>query len=70
MVEVHVMTRDSHVANTLDLLTAVFENYPGRDFAIRLWDGTIWEPQKRKYGSLHHRAQWAIGAAPHVLPAD
>ncbi|MDE2747589.1 MAG: cyclopropane-fatty-acyl-phospholipid synthase [Chloroflexota bacterium] len=45
MVEAQVMTRDSHVANTLDLLTAVFENYPGRDFAIRLWDGTVWEPQ-------------------------
>ena len=36
--------QDSHVAPTLDLLSAVFANYPGRDFAIRLWDGTLWQP--------------------------
>ena len=51
MIEAQVMTRDSHVANTLDLLSAVFERYPGSDFAIRLWDGTVWEPR----GTTAHR---------------
>ena len=51
MIEAQVMTRDSHVANTLDLLSAVLERYPGRDFAIRLWDGTVWEPR----GTTAHR---------------
>ena len=45
MARAQIMTRDSHVANTLDLLTAVFENYPGRDFAIRFWDGAVWTPR-------------------------
>ncbi len=44
MVDAGFMTRDRHVANALDLLSAVFAEYPGRDFAIRLWDGTIWQP--------------------------
>ncbi len=39
------MAGDKHVKNTLELLQAVFADYPGRDFAIRLWEGTIWEPQ-------------------------
>ncbi len=51
MVELRVLTRDSHVADTLDLLRAVFADYPGRDFAIRLWDGTTWEPR----GTTEHR---------------
>ena len=51
MVEAQVMTRDSHVANALDFLSAVFENYPGRDFAIQLWDGTVWEAR----GTNEHR---------------
>ena len=51
MVSAQIMTPDKNVANTLDLLSTVFAGYPGRDFAIRLWDGTIWEPT----GSSHHR---------------
>ena len=51
MVNARVMMRDSRVANTLDFLSAVFADYPGRDFAIRLWDGTIWEPR----GTTEHR---------------
>ena len=39
------ITRDRHVTDTLDLLTAVFADYPGRDFAIRLWEGSLWRPQ-------------------------
>ena len=51
MVNARVMMRDSRVTNTLDFLSAVFADYPGRDFAIRLWDGTIWEPR----GTTEHR---------------
>ena len=49
-------TRDSHVMNTLDLLSAVFADYPGKDFAIRLWDGTLWEP----HGTTTHRFTIAL----------
>ncbi len=48
--------RDSHVINTLDLLSAVFADYPGKDFAIRLWDGTLWEPS----GTTIHRFTIAL----------
>ena len=51
MVSAQIMTQDKNVANALDLLSAVFAGYPGRDFAIRLWDGTIWELS----GSSEHR---------------
>ncbi len=56
MDQARVMTRDSHVTNTLNLLSAVFADYPGRDFAIRLWDGTIWELR----GSSEHRFTIAL----------
>ena len=47
-----VITRqDKHVATTLDLLSAVLAGYPGSDFAVRLWDGTIWEQP----GTSEHR---------------
>ncbi|MCY4146039.1 MAG: cyclopropane-fatty-acyl-phospholipid synthase [Chloroflexi bacterium] len=49
-------TRDSHVLNTLNLLSAVFADYPGRDFAVRLWDGTLWEPS----GTTMHRFTIAL----------
>lgn len=45
MVDAPVKIQDSQVMQTLDLLHAVFANYPGRDFAIRLWEGTVWRPQ-------------------------
>ena len=51
MANASLMTQDKQVANTLDLLGAVFADYPGRDFAIRLWEGTIWEPAGASY---HH----------------
>ena len=51
MVDIRVMARDNRVSDTLELLSAVFAGYPGRDFAIRLWDGTIWEPR----GATQHR---------------
>jgi len=44
------------VKDTLDLLGAVFVDYPGRDFAIRLWDGTVWQPA----GSQSHRFTIAL----------
>ena len=56
MEKANVMMRDKHVTNTLDLLSAVFADYPGRDFAIRLWDGTLWEPP----GSSMHRFTIAL----------
>ena len=56
MERVTTRTLDSHIMNTLDLLSAVFADYPGRDFAIRLWDGTIWEPS----GTNLHRFTIAL----------
>jgi len=38
------LARDHHVERALALLSAVFADYPSSDFAIRLWDGTVWEP--------------------------
>ena len=49
-------SRDRHVINTLDLLSAVFADYPGKHFAIRLWDGTVWEPN----GATSHRFTIAL----------
>ena len=51
MVNVQVTVQDRYVEPTLDLLQGVFAGYPGRDFAVRLWDGTVWEPQ----GAAEHR---------------
>ena len=52
MVDAQVRIPDSRVTQTLDLLEAVFANYSGRDFAVRLWEGTIWQPpaaQSRRF---------------------
>ncbi len=38
------MTSDKHVTGTLELLGAIFADYTGRDFAVRLWDGSLWQP--------------------------
>ena len=51
MANAQITMQDTYVTNTLDLLSAVFADYPGADFAIRLWDGTLWEP----VGSRSHR---------------
>ena len=42
MVDAQIGVTDQYVAPTLELLQGVFANYPGRDFAVRLWDGTEW----------------------------
>ena len=51
MVEAQISVQDRYVEPTLDLLQGVFAGYPGRDFAVRLWDGTVWSPQ----GAAEHR---------------
>ena len=51
MVDAQFSVQDRFVEPTLDLLRGVFAGYPGRDFAVRLWDGTVWEPQ----GATEHR---------------
>ena len=44
MVDAQVKISDRRIAQTLDLLEAVFANYARRDFALRLWEGTTWQP--------------------------
>ena len=44
MERAQTLASDPHVSNTLRLLDAVFADYPGKDFAVRLWDGALWEP--------------------------
>ena len=51
MESAQILSPDKHVKHTFDLLNAVFAGYPDRDFAVRLWDGSIWEPA----GSSEHR---------------
>jgi len=37
------MDKNERVKETsLAILDEVFANYPARDFAVRLWDGTTW----------------------------
>jgi cyclopropane-fatty-acyl-phospholipid synthase len=38
-------TRDEQVAAALAFLQAVFENIHPRDFAVRFWDGSVWEAE-------------------------
>ena len=35
-------TTDQAKDRTLTILQKVFADYPSRDFAVRLWDGTTW----------------------------
>ena len=51
MADANITFQDRFVPRTLDLLGGVFAGYPGRDFAVRLWDGAIWEPA----GASEHR---------------
>ena len=59
MADARIAVQDQYVPQTLDLLSAVFEAYPERDFAVRLWDGTIWE----KPGTTEHRFTIALNHA-------
>jgi cyclopropane-fatty-acyl-phospholipid synthase len=45
VVNIQVKTHNSDVARTLDILQSVLAGYPSRNFAIRLWDGTIWQQE-------------------------
>jgi cyclopropane-fatty-acyl-phospholipid synthase len=38
-------TPDPAVRPALDFLTDLFQDYRPRDFAVRFWDGTTWEPE-------------------------
>jgi cyclopropane-fatty-acyl-phospholipid synthase len=35
-----------HVQRTLAVLQGVLKEYQPRDFSVRLWDGTVWEPNQ------------------------
>ncbi|HEX6554950.1 MAG TPA: hypothetical protein VF026_19440 [Ktedonobacteraceae bacterium] len=37
-----MQTKDTTVETTLSLLQDLFDFYHPRDFAVRLWDGTLW----------------------------
>ena len=37
--------QDPYVVLSLSILQEVFANYHPRDFAVRLWDGTTWQPE-------------------------
>lgn len=41
---VGLMTRDKHVTSTLELLEDLLVDCRVRDFAVRLWDATLWRP--------------------------
>ena len=51
MVDAQISVQDRYVDLTVELLQGVFAGYPNRDFAVRLWDGTVWTPQ----GATEHR---------------
>ncbi|MDP2208558.1 MAG: cyclopropane-fatty-acyl-phospholipid synthase family protein [Bacteroidota bacterium] len=40
-----ILTQDSDVQTSLSILQKVFSNYHPRNFAVRFWDGTTWEPE-------------------------
>ena len=43
MVETATRTGSAAVEGTRAFLQDLFSDYP-RDFAVRFWDGTVWEP--------------------------
>src|ERR1700687_4799914 len=45
-----VKTTNSALSTTLSLLQDILGSSPRRDFAVRLWDGTIWRPQPAGVG--------------------
>ncbi len=40
-----VSSQDAYVGLSLSILQEVFTNYHPRDFAVRFWDGTTWQPE-------------------------
>jgi hypothetical protein len=50
-------TNDRAKEISLVILNEVFATYPARDFAVRLWDGTVW-PQGHgsspRFTLVHH----------------
>ncbi len=40
-----IKTTEKAVQTTLSLLQDIFGSSPTRDFAVRLWDGTTWQPE-------------------------
>src|SRR5437016_7403040 len=45
MAKLTTKTTDQAVQTTLSLLKDVFSSSPVRDVAVRLWDGTTWQPE-------------------------
>src|SRR5438270_5556170 len=45
MAKLTTKTTDQAVQTTLSLLQDVFSSSPARDVAVRLWDGTTWQPE-------------------------
>ncbi len=41
----HSVTEESDVQTSLSILQHIFSNYHPRNFAVRLWDGTTWDPE-------------------------
>ncbi len=39
------LTSDVEVHTSLSILREIFSNYHPRNFAVRLWDGTTWDPE-------------------------
>src|SRR5689334_20083029 len=45
MAELTTKATDQAVQITLSLLEDVFSSSPVRDVSVRLWDGTVWQPE-------------------------
>src|SRR5437763_1389878 len=44
MATIQLETKDRSVQDSLSLLQTLLRGYGPRDFAVRFWDGTTWEP--------------------------
>src|SRR5438552_383955 len=45
MATVQVHTKDPAVQQSLAFLQDILAGYHPRDFAVRFWDGSVWEPE-------------------------
>lgn len=45
MLDVQEKPNDVHVVSTLELLQRILKGYRPRNFAIKLWDGTLWQQE-------------------------
>jgi cyclopropane-fatty-acyl-phospholipid synthase len=43
---------DQAKKTSLAILDKIFSKYPRQDFAVRLWDGTVWPPGGRPSASF------------------